>query len=141
MAMGSYWKVSVTNNGWKTWSIFISGEALKDLRSQVAAYSSCNILTSDIKYLLLDKSRAKVWSAGYLSFALWYAPLWVLIQHCNVRLGILSFDWMFNDEIIYRYSNMHFCNFLISMHLPCLYITYTRLNILNWVFTISLYYL
>lgn len=31
-----------------------------------------NILTSDVKYLLSDHSRAKVWTATYLSFALWY---------------------------------------------------------------------
>lgn len=43
-----------------------------DLRSQLTANGFSNILTSDVKYLLSDNSKAKVWSAGYLSFALWY---------------------------------------------------------------------
>lgn len=43
-----------------------------DLRSQVAVNGFNSILTSDIKNLLSDKCRAKVWSAGFLSFALWY---------------------------------------------------------------------
>ena len=42
-----------------------------DLRSHLPANGSSNILTSDIKYLVSDHSRAKVWSAGYFSFALW----------------------------------------------------------------------
>lgn len=44
-----------------------------DPRGQVAVNGFGNVLTSDVKYLLSDTSRAKVWSAGYLSFALWYA--------------------------------------------------------------------
>jgi hypothetical protein len=43
-----------------------------DLRSQLNVNGFSNIFTSDVKYLLSDNSRAKVWSAGYLSFALWY---------------------------------------------------------------------
>lgn len=43
-----------------------------DLQSQLSVNGFSNILTSDVKYLLADNSRAKVWSAGYLSFALWY---------------------------------------------------------------------
>lgn len=43
-----------------------------DPRGQVAANGLSNVLTSDLKFLLSDKIRAKVWSASYLSFALWY---------------------------------------------------------------------
>ncbi|EXC25310.1 Type II inositol-1,4,5-trisphosphate 5-phosphatase FRA3 [Morus notabilis] len=42
-----------------------------DPRSQVAVNGFSNMLNSDVKYLLSDNTRAKVWSAGYLSFALW----------------------------------------------------------------------
>lgn len=42
-----------------------------DLRSQLSTSGFGNMLTSDIKYLVLDTSRAKVWSAGYFSYALW----------------------------------------------------------------------
>ncbi|KAL5580079.1 hypothetical protein UlMin_012521 [Ulmus minor] len=44
-----------------------------DPRSQVTVNGSNNVLTSDVMYLLSDNSRAKVWTAGYLSFALWDA--------------------------------------------------------------------
>lgn len=46
-----------------------------DLRSHLSVNGFSSILTSDIKNLLSDHSRAKVWSAGFLSFALWYAYL------------------------------------------------------------------
>jgi hypothetical protein len=43
-----------------------------DLRNQVTANGFSNVLNSDVKHLLSDNSTAKVWSAGFLSFALWY---------------------------------------------------------------------
>lgn len=46
-----------------------------DLRSQVTVNGVCNILASDVKYLISDNCRGKVWSAGYQSFALWYVSL------------------------------------------------------------------
>ena len=43
-----------------------------DLRSQVTGKGiCCNIFSADVKYLLSDHSGENVWSAGYLSFALW----------------------------------------------------------------------
>ncbi|KAK1318888.1 Type I inositol 1,4,5-trisphosphate 5-phosphatase 12 [Acorus calamus] len=42
-----------------------------DLRSQVTVGGVCSLPASDVKYLLSDNSRGKVWSGGYLSFALW----------------------------------------------------------------------
>ncbi|XP_054801924.1 type II inositol polyphosphate 5-phosphatase 15-like isoform X2 [Prosopis cineraria] len=44
-----------------------------DLRCQLSANGFNNMQTSDIKYLISDNSRAKVWSAGFFSFALWDA--------------------------------------------------------------------
>ncbi|XP_068646942.1 type I inositol polyphosphate 5-phosphatase 12-like [Aristolochia californica] len=44
-----------------------------DLRSQVTINGVCSISAGDIKFLLADNSRRKVWSASYLSFALWDA--------------------------------------------------------------------
>ncbi|KAL5993496.1 hypothetical protein ACLOJK_014421 [Asimina triloba] len=32
----------------------------------------CSLAAADVRYLLSDISRAKVWSGGYLSFAMWY---------------------------------------------------------------------
>lgn len=43
-----------------------------DIRNQVTVNGFSNVLNSDVRYLLSDNSRAKVWSAGFLSFALWY---------------------------------------------------------------------
>ncbi|XP_015873617.3 type II inositol polyphosphate 5-phosphatase 15 isoform X1 [Ziziphus jujuba] len=54
-----------------------------DPRGQVAVNGFGNILTSDVRYLLSDTSRAKVWSAGYVSFALWDARTRELLKVFN----------------------------------------------------------
>lgn len=43
-----------------------------DLRNQLSTNGYNNMLTSDVKYLVSDNSKAKVWSAGYFSYALWW---------------------------------------------------------------------
>lgn len=43
-----------------------------DLRSQVTINGACNISSSDVKSLLSDNVRAKVWAVGSSSFSLWY---------------------------------------------------------------------
>ena len=42
-----------------------------DLRNQVNMVGACSLLAVDVRYLLSDNCRARVWSGGYLSFALW----------------------------------------------------------------------
>ncbi|CAL0299971.1 unnamed protein product [Lupinus luteus] len=54
-----------------------------DLRSQLSTNGFNNMLTSDIKYLASDNSRAKVWSAGYFFFALWDARTRELLKVFN----------------------------------------------------------
>lgn len=44
-----------------------------DLKSQVTVNGVCNIPSSEIKCMLSDHSRAKVWAATSQSFSLWYA--------------------------------------------------------------------
>ncbi|XP_010927608.2 LOW QUALITY PROTEIN: type I inositol polyphosphate 5-phosphatase 13 [Elaeis guineensis] len=44
-----------------------------DLRSQVTVGGVCNLPAVDVRYMLSDNSRSKVWTAGSLSFALWDA--------------------------------------------------------------------
>ncbi|PRQ41481.1 putative phosphoinositide 5-phosphatase transcription factor WD40-like family [Rosa chinensis] len=51
--------------------------------TQVAVNGFTNVLTSDVRYLLSDSSSAKVWSAGYLSFALWDARTRELLKVFN----------------------------------------------------------
>ncbi|GMP21668.1 hypothetical protein CsSME_00000014 [Camellia sinensis var. sinensis] len=55
-----------------------------DLRSQVTMNGACNIFTSDVKYLLSDNAGAKVWCAGYLSFALWDSRTRELLKVFNI---------------------------------------------------------
>ncbi|KAF5770434.1 putative phosphoinositide 5-phosphatase transcription factor WD40-like family [Helianthus annuus] len=56
-----------------------------DLKNQVAANGiSCSILSADVKYLLSDRSAAKVWSAGPLAFALWDAYTRELLKVFNI---------------------------------------------------------
>ncbi|KAM6550191.1 hypothetical protein CsatB_021867 [Cannabis sativa] len=54
-----------------------------DPRGQLAANGFVNVFNSDVKYLLSDNSRAKVWTAGYLSFALWDARTRELLKVYN----------------------------------------------------------
>ncbi|KAK7278295.1 hypothetical protein RJT34_23321 [Clitoria ternatea] len=54
-----------------------------DLRSQLSTNGFGNMLTSDVKYLVSDNSRARVWSAGYFSFALWDARTRELLKVFN----------------------------------------------------------
>ncbi|KAK9105882.1 hypothetical protein Scep_022726 [Stephania cephalantha] len=55
-----------------------------DLKSQVTVNGVCSISNSDVKYLLSDNSRAKVWSAGSQSFSLWDARSRELLKVFNV---------------------------------------------------------
>ncbi|KAJ4830244.1 hypothetical protein Tsubulata_021205 [Turnera subulata] len=75
-----------------------------DPRSQIPVNGFSNVLNSDVRYLLSDHSRAKVWSAGYLSFALWDARSRELLKVFNIdgqieRMDMLGQDFAFEDEI------------------------------------------
>ncbi|XP_038998241.1 type II inositol polyphosphate 5-phosphatase 15-like isoform X3 [Hibiscus syriacus] len=62
----------------------LMGRSFIDLRSQIAVNGFSSILNSDIKCLLSDNIRAKVWSSGYLSFALWDARTRDLLKVFNI---------------------------------------------------------
>ncbi|RWR84655.1 type I inositol polyphosphate 5-phosphatase 12-like protein isoform X1 [Cinnamomum micranthum f. kanehirae] len=55
-----------------------------DLRNQVTVNGVCQLSSSDVKHLLSDNTRAKVWSAGYLSYALWDARTKELLKVFNI---------------------------------------------------------
>ncbi|CAL5394733.1 unnamed protein product [Camellia sinensis] len=55
-----------------------------DLRSQVTINGACSISSSDVKCLLSDNVRAKVWAAGSLSLSLWDARTRELVKVYNV---------------------------------------------------------
>ncbi|KAL3506953.1 hypothetical protein ACH5RR_032335 [Cinchona calisaya] len=56
-----------------------------DLRSQVTVNGACNISSSDIKCLLSDNNRARIWAVGSLSFSLWEARTRELIKVFNIE--------------------------------------------------------
>ncbi|MCL7035236.1 hypothetical protein MKW94_020963 [Papaver nudicaule] len=56
-----------------------------DLRTQVTVNGVCSISASDVKFLISDNCRAKVWSAGQLSFALWDARTKELLKVFNIE--------------------------------------------------------
>ncbi|KAK4489078.1 hypothetical protein RD792_004872 [Penstemon davidsonii] len=56
-----------------------------DLRSQVTVNGVCNISSSDVKCLLSDNVRAKVWAASSLSFSLWDARTRELLKVYNIE--------------------------------------------------------
>ncbi|KAJ1409289.1 WD40/YVTN repeat-like-containing domain superfamily [Sesbania bispinosa] len=65
-----------------TAAIFVE-RSYVDLRSQFSTNGFNNMLTSDVKYLVSDNSKAKVWSAGYFSYALWDARTRELLKVFN----------------------------------------------------------
>lgn len=48
-----------------------------DLRNRHTYGGVCSLPSSDVKFMLSDHSRSKVWSGGSLSFALWYGILYI----------------------------------------------------------------
>ncbi|KAK9672157.1 hypothetical protein RND81_12G080600 [Saponaria officinalis] len=55
-----------------------------DLRSQVTVNGVCNVSSSDVKVILSDHARARVWCATSLSFSLWDARTKELIKVFNI---------------------------------------------------------
>ncbi|CAA0839334.1 Endonuclease/exonuclease/phosphatase family protein [Striga hermonthica] len=56
-----------------------------DLRTQVTVNGVCNISSSDVKCMLSDNVRAKIWAVGSLSFSLWNARTRELIKVFNIE--------------------------------------------------------
>lgn len=56
-----------------------------DLRSQVTVNGVCNISSSDVKCLLSDHIRAKVWAAGSASFSLCWETAGMHIQGNSLK--------------------------------------------------------
>ncbi|TMX04192.1 hypothetical protein EJD97_010830 [Solanum chilense] len=59
--------------------------SIVDLKSQVTVNGVCNISSSDVKCLLSDHVRAKVWAAGSASFSLWDARTRELLKVYNTE--------------------------------------------------------
>uniref|UniRef100_A0A1J3IWY1 Type I inositol 1,4,5-trisphosphate 5-phosphatase 13 n=1 Tax=Noccaea caerulescens TaxID=107243 RepID=A0A1J3IWY1_NOCCA len=55
-----------------------------DLRSQVTVNGTCSISSSEVKYLLADLVRAKVWAVQSLTFSIWDARSKDLMKVLNV---------------------------------------------------------
>ncbi|XP_074292056.1 type I inositol polyphosphate 5-phosphatase 12-like isoform X2 [Silene latifolia] len=55
-----------------------------DLRSQVTVNGVCHISSSDVKVILSDHARARIWCATSLSFSLWDARTKELIKVFNI---------------------------------------------------------
>ncbi|CAH8308971.1 unnamed protein product [Eruca vesicaria subsp. sativa] len=64
-------------------AMLVEGSAI-DLRSQVTVNGSCSLSSSEVKYLLADSVRAKVWAVQSLSFSIWDARSKDLLKVFNV---------------------------------------------------------
>ncbi|XP_050206712.1 type II inositol polyphosphate 5-phosphatase 15-like isoform X2 [Mercurialis annua] len=73
-----------------------------DPKAQLSLIGFCNALTSDIRYLLSDQSGAKVWSAAYLSFALWDAHTRELLKIFNIDGQIEKMDILSGQDITFE---------------------------------------
>nr|CAD1820361.1 unnamed protein product [Ananas comosus var. bracteatus] len=75
-----------------------------DLKSLVTYGGVCPLPTVDVKHLLSDNSRSKVWSGGYLSFALWDSRTKELLKVINIdvqvetRFDILSVQGAYEED-------------------------------------------
>lgn len=90
-----------------------------DLRSQVTVNGVCNISSSDIKCLLSDNLRARIWAAGSLSFSLWYvcrtfsAPENFQLLSKEVIIQFLSPNYLHNFKIVGRLAQENLLKFSI----------------------------
>ncbi|KAL7145675.1 hypothetical protein ABFS83_07G102600 [Erythranthe nasuta] len=66
-------------------SALLVERSVVDLRAQVTVNGVCNISSSDVKYLLSDHVRAKIWAVGSQSFSLWNARTRELIKVFNIE--------------------------------------------------------
>jgi hypothetical protein len=57
-----------------------------DLRNHCTVGNVCSLPASDVKYMLADHSRAKVWTVTSMTFALWYA------SHTQMKVAIFLKD-------------------------------------------------
>ncbi|XP_015572218.1 type II inositol polyphosphate 5-phosphatase 15 isoform X2 [Ricinus communis] len=73
-----------------------------DPKAQFALNGFSNALSSDIRYLLSDHSRAKVWTAGYFSFALWDARSRELLKVFNLDGQIEKLDMSSAQDITFE---------------------------------------
>ncbi|XP_052192687.1 type II inositol polyphosphate 5-phosphatase 15 isoform X2 [Diospyros lotus] len=82
-----------------------------DLRSQVTTMNGIsNIFTSDVRHMSSDRSGARVWSVGYLSFALWDSRTRELLKVFNLdgqveNLSIVQ-DPMMEDEVKLKFASV-----------------------------------
>ena len=60
------------SSGEKHMAALLVERAHIDLRSQVTVNGVCNISSSDVKAMLSDHAKGRVWCGTSLSFSLWY---------------------------------------------------------------------
>ncbi|KAL6578201.1 hypothetical protein OROMI_010529 [Orobanche minor] len=61
------------------------GRSFIDLKSQVTVNGVCNLPSSDVKCLLSDNARARIWVVGSISFSLWDARTRDLLKVFNTE--------------------------------------------------------
>ncbi|KAL6841983.1 hypothetical protein ACP4OV_028183 [Aristida adscensionis] len=75
-----------------------------DLRAMVSDGGACPLPAVDVKLLLSDNSRSKVWSAGYLSFALWDSRTKELLKVLNIDGQVDTRFDIFSSQDPYSYE-------------------------------------
>ncbi|XP_024971665.1 type II inositol polyphosphate 5-phosphatase 15 isoform X1 [Cynara cardunculus var. scolymus] len=82
-----------------------------DLKNQLTTNGiSCSILAADVKYMLSDRSAAKVWSAGPLSSALWDAYTRELLKVFNID-GLVENLTVIQDLTAEEEAKMKFASY------------------------------
>lgn len=70
-----------------------------DLKSQVTVNGACSISSSDVKCLVCDSARAKVWAVASLSFSLWYQVIYIFSD--SLHYDIIDWFLLFDSELYY----------------------------------------
>ncbi|GAB4862009.1 hypothetical protein Ancab_037263 [Ancistrocladus abbreviatus] len=72
------------SSGEKHMAAVLVERAMIDLKNQVIVNGVCNISSSDVKAMLSDYIRGRVWCAGAVSFSLWDARTKELVKVFNI---------------------------------------------------------
>jgi len=84
--------LSLTLEGKDMASLLVE-KAYIDLRNNATVGNMCSLPAADVKHMLADHCRAKIWSITSMTFALWYALIDIAIfqQLSQVHWPILTF--------------------------------------------------
>jgi hypothetical protein len=62
-----------------------------DLRNHATVGNMCSLPTADVKHMLADHCRLKVWSVTSMTFALWYTSINIVVSNSFLKFSVPYF--------------------------------------------------